>query len=88
MMSTQTVAIINYGYGDNDRYGRDSKAYKEEDKGYRDGLRRGKEDAESNRLPDPNNSSHYRKGSDPYRAGFRRGYAVNYPQYAVHRRRW
>ena len=79
----------NNGSGNNDRYGRNSdRYYKEEQKGFRDGARRGKEDAESNRIPDPNNSSHYRKGSDPYRAGFRQAYAQTYRQYSPYRRRW
>jgi hypothetical protein len=53
-------------------------------KGLRDGLRRGQEDLRDRRIADPNNSSHYRKGNDAYRAGFRRGYVQGYRSY----RRW
>ena len=55
-------------------------------KGYRDGLDRGQEDAEDRRNPTPNNSSHYRSGNAAYREGFRRGYEVGYRQYAGYRR--
>jgi Ni/Co efflux regulator RcnB len=57
---------------DRGRYNRD------EEKGYHDGLDRGQEDARDRRIPTPNNSSHYRKGSEAYRRGFRRGYAQGY----------
>jgi hypothetical protein len=65
-------------YGNNGNYGNSS----EEQKGYRDGLRRGREDAQSNRRADPNNSSHFQKGSQPYREGFRRGFFESYRQYS------
>ncbi len=78
----------DYRYGNNNRYGRNSEYYKQQEKGYRDGLRRGKEDAQSNRIPDPNNSSHYRKGTEPYREGFRQGFRESYRQYSQYRRRW
>src|SRR5215831_18673344 len=52
-----------------------------EQKGYRDGLDRGREDARSHRRPDPNNSEHFRNGNGAYRAGFARGYRVGYGQY-------
>jgi hypothetical protein len=52
--------------------------------GLRDGLRRGQEDLRDRRAADPNNSSHYRKGNNAYREGFRRGYAQGYRSY----RRW
>src|SRR5215510_666177 len=64
----------NYGYGN---YGYSS----EEQRGYRDGLNRGREDAQTRRIADPNNSSHYRNGNAAYRAGFYRGYFVGYRQY-------
>ena len=64
----------NYGYGN---YGYSS----EEQRGYRDGLNRGREDAQTRRIADPNNSSHYRNGNAAYRAGFFRGYFVGYRQY-------
>jgi hypothetical protein len=59
---------------DRDRYGNS----RDEQKGYHDGLNRGREDARDRRIPDPSNSSHYRKGNDAYRAGFRHGYQQGY----------
>src|SRR5215831_15920875 len=53
-----------------------------EQKGYRDGLNRGGEDARSGRYPTPNNSEHFRNGNAAYRQGFARGYQVGYRQYA------
>lgn len=65
-----------------DNRGRNNSWYREqEQKGFRDGLRRGQEDAETRRIPDPNNSSHYRKGNEAYRDGFRDGYRQGYRQY-------
>jgi len=51
-----------------------------EEKGYHDGLNRGKQDARDGRSYDPNNSSHYRNGSPNYRTGFEQGYEVGYGQ--------
>ena len=65
-----SVSAQDWRYGDRRYPGYD---YREEEKGYRDGLRRGREDAETRRVPDPANSSHYRKGTNAYREGFRRG---------------
>jgi hypothetical protein len=92
------------GYGNNrggvyndDYYGRNNRNNRnggfqndEQEKGYRDGLRRGREDRDTNRIPDPNNSSHFRKGNADYRLGFRRGYDDSYPtNYGNNnRRRW
>ena len=66
----------SYGYNNRD-----------EQKGYRDGLDRGQEDAQHRRSFDPNNSSHFRKGNFSYREGFRRGYAQGYRQ-SNYSRRW
>ena len=78
----------NDGYGNNRRNG--GFYNEEQEKGYRDGLRRGQEDRQTNRIPDPNNSSHFRKGNADYRLGFRRGYDDSYPtNYGNNnRRRW
>ena len=80
-----------YGYGNggygNGGYGGGyggSGGY-EEQRGYRDGLDRGQEDARSGRSPNPNNSSHYRSGNSLYRDGFRRGYSVGYRQFGGYR---
>ena len=74
------------GYGNNNN--RSGGYYNpEEEKGYRDGLRRGQEDLQSRRIADPSNSSHYRDGSSSYREGFRRGYQDGYPR-NYNSRRW
>lgn len=89
---------VNDRYENNGRYGRNDGYYgndgnrgygynsAEEQKGYRDGLDRGQKDARTNRRADPNNSSHYQKGSQAYREGFRRGFFEGYRQYS--NRRW
>ena len=59
-----------------------------EQKGYRDGLNRGGEDARSGRYPTPNNSEHFRNGNAAYRQGFARGYQVGYGQYGGGYRRF
>lgn len=71
-----------YGtYGRNDQYGYGNYGNSaEEQKGFRDGLDRGQEDARDRRRADPNNSSHFQKGSAAYREGFRRGYVQGYRQ--------
>ena len=77
---------VNDRYENNGRsgnYGYNSAEYQ---KGYRDGLQRGREDAQTNRAMTPNNSSHYRKGSAVYREGFERGFYESYRQYS--NRRW
>ena len=66
-----------------DRYGYNSR---DEQKGYRDGLDRGREDARDRRSFNPNNSSHFRNGNSAYREGFRRGYAQGYRQNGYSRR--
>ena len=75
-----------------DRYGRNDRYSREQfDKGYRDGLDRGRKDAQTNRRRDPNNSSHYRKGNEFYRRGFERGFFEAYNQYSNYGRgrgRW
>ena len=84
------------GYNDRGGYyggnGREDRWAREQmEKGYRDGLDRGRKDAETNRRRDPNNSSHYRKGNEFYRRGFERGFfeAFNqYGNYGRNRGRW
>ncbi|MEP7341599.1 MAG: hypothetical protein ABI977_27960 [Acidobacteriota bacterium] len=67
----------------NGSYGYNSR---DEQKGFRDGLDRGQEDARDRRSFNPNNSSHFRKGNYSYREGFRRGYAQGYRQNNYFRR--
>jgi len=69
----------NYGYGG---YGYNSA---DQQRGYRDGLDRGQEDARDRRAANPNNSEHYRKGNAAYRDGFRQGYVQGYRQYGGYR---
>jgi hypothetical protein len=65
-----------------DRNGNNSYVRKQMEKGYRDGLDRGRKDAQTNRRRDPNNSSHYREGNRYYRAGFERGFFEAYNRYS------
>lgn len=74
-----------YPYGSYGNYGGSASNY-EVQKGYRDGLDRGQEDARDRRSFNPNNSSHYRSGNAAYREGFRRGYDQGYRQYSGSRR--
>jgi hypothetical protein len=74
----------NDGYR-NHRYGH--YGYNAElERGYRDGLVRGRQDVQTRRVADPNNSSHYRRGSQAYREGFRQGFFESYRQYRSYRR--
>lgn len=75
-----------YGNGGDYRNGDYGYNDAEFQKGYRDGLNRGRSDARTNRNADPNNSSHYRNGNAGYRAGFERGFNEAYRQYSG--RRW
>ncbi|MBS1787308.1 MAG: hypothetical protein JST85_06290 [Acidobacteria bacterium] len=67
----------NYGNGDY-RYNNNADFQR----GYRDGLDRGREDAQSRRAMTPNNSIHYRNGSQAYRAGFERGFYESFRRYS------
>lgn len=60
------------------------------EKGYRDGLDRGRKDAQTNRARTPNNSSHYQSGNQFYRQGFEKGFYEAYNQYSRNGRgrRW
>jgi len=78
----------NDGYRNGGSYGGYGGGYNngEVQRGYRDGLDRGQEDARDRRSPNPNNSSHFRSGNGAYREGFVRGYQVGYRQYGGGRR--
>jgi len=73
------------GYGGGYGRGGGYNSY-DEQKGFRDGLDRGQEDARDRRSPTPNNSEHFRNGNAAYRAGFARGYQQGYRQYGGYRR--
>ncbi len=68
----------------NDGYNNRNNSYarQEIEKGYQDGLNRGREDAQTNRQRTPNNLSHYHKGNDYHRQGFERGFYEAYNQYS------
>lgn len=77
----------NGRYGRNDDYSRNNGYNNAQvQKGYRDGLDRGRKDAQTNRAMDPNNSSHYRDGNPSYRRGFERGFYEAYRRYSGRRR--
>jgi hypothetical protein len=75
----------NGSWGNYGQYG--NRGYNNFDfqRGYSDGLSRGRDDALTNRAMTPNNSSHYRSGSPAYRAGFERGF---YQAYQEYRQEW
>jgi hypothetical protein len=74
-----------YGGGYYGGYGGGSFSYWQQ-RGYRDGLDRGREDARSGRYPTPNNSEHFRNGNAAYRQGFARGYQIGFGQYGYYGR--
>jgi hypothetical protein len=76
----------NDGYYRNNGYGNFGYNNAEFQRGYQDGLNRGRDDARTNRAMDPNNSSHYRSGNGVYRAGFEKGFYQSFRQYS--NRRW
>ncbi len=76
------------GYGSYGRYGGAYGYDNRHEKGFRDGLDRGREDARDHRFFDPNNSSHYGEGDPAYRQGFRQGYAQGYREYAQRYRQY
>jgi len=67
-------------YGNDGQYGNYGYNNGEVQRGFRDGLDRGQEDARDRDSFNPNNSQHYRNGSAAYREGFQRGYAQGYRQ--------
>src|SRR5689334_9897422 len=77
-----TGGYRDYGYYGNGGYYGGGYGYNNYDiqRGYRDGLDRGFEDAHSGRYPSPNNSQHFRIGNAAYREGFSRGYNIGYRQ--------
>lgn len=74
----------NYGYGNNGRYGGYNSA--EEQRGYRNGLKEGRDDAQDRDSFNPSRHSSFRNGNPAYRAGFRRGYEQGYREYGSYRR--
>lgn len=78
----------NYPYYGNtgryDRYGRYDSS--EVQRGYRNGLKEGLDDAEDRDSFNPSRHSSYRDGNPSYRNGFFRGYEEGYRRYAYSRR--
>ncbi len=58
----------------------------EEQRGYRNGLKEGQDDARDRDSFNPNRHSSFRDGNPAYRSGFQRGYQQGYRQYAYSRR--
>ena len=69
------------GYG---RYGGYSSA--EEERGYRNGLKEGRDDADDRDAFNPSRHSSFRDGNQAYRSGFYRGYQQGYREFSG--RRW
>jgi hypothetical protein len=79
----------NYPYygGGYDSYGRyGGYNYSEEQRGYRNGLKEGRDDAEDRDSFNPSRHSSFRDGNPSYRRGFYRGYEQGYREYARYRR--
>jgi hypothetical protein len=75
----------SYGnYGNYGGYGGYSSA--EEQRGYRNGLKEGGDDARDRDSFNPSRHSSFRDGNPAYRRGFARGYEQSYRQYAGYRR--
>jgi len=71
----------NGGYGS---YGRYNSG--EEQRGFHNGFKEGKDDAEDRDSFNPNRHSSFRDGNPAYRSGFARGYEQAYRQYGYSRR--
>jgi hypothetical protein len=73
-------------YGNSGRFG-GSYGYSNSEfqRGFSDGLRRGRDDARD-RDPFNPNTGHFRSGSAAYRGGFQQGYSQGYRQFAGSRR--
>jgi hypothetical protein len=74
----------NYGYGSYGRYGGYNSA--EEQRGYRNGLKEGRDDAQDRDSFNPSRHSSFRDGNPAYRSGFHRGYEQGYREYGYYRR--
>jgi hypothetical protein len=79
----------NYPYYGNNggyygRYGGYNNS--ELERGYRNGLKEGRDDAEDRDSFNPSRHSSFRDGNPSYRQGFARGYEQGYRQYASYRR--
>ena len=80
-------ARSRYGYGDYGNYGGyGSSASAEEQRGFRNGLKEGRDDAKDRDGFNPNRHSSFRDGNPAYRAGFRQGYEQGFREYASYRR--
>ncbi|HYP28257.1 MAG TPA: hypothetical protein VE262_16200 [Blastocatellia bacterium] len=70
-------------YGNSGRYGYNSA---EEQRGYRNGLKEGEDDARDGDSFNPNRHSSFRDGNSAYRSGFARGYELAFRRNSYHRR--
>jgi hypothetical protein len=55
-------------------------------RGYRNGLKEGRDDADDRDSFNPSRHSSFRDGNPAYRDGFYRGYRQGYSEYARYRR--
>jgi hypothetical protein len=76
----------NDRYDDRERGWDEKKVRKQLEKGYRDGLDRGRKDAQANKVRNPNNFNRYREGDRFYRRGFERGFFEAYDQFSNYNR--
>lgn len=78
----------NYpSYGNSGSYGRYGGYNSgEEQRGYGNGLKEGRDDAQDRDSFNPSRHSSFRDGNPAYREGFRRGYEQGYRQYSYSRR--
>lgn len=74
----------NYGYGSYGRYGGYNNS--ELERGFRNGLKEGRDDAQDRDSFNPSRHSSFRDGNPAYRDGFRRGYEQGYREYGYSRR--
>lgn len=79
----------NYGYyggsGNYGGYGYGGYSNSEIERGYRNGLKEGQDDARDRDSFNPSRHSSFRDGNPSYREGFYRGYQTAYRQYARYR---
>lgn len=73
-------------YGSSGSYGRyGGYSSGEEQRGFRNGLKEGADDARDRDSFNPNRHSSFRDGNGAYREGFHRGYVQGYRQFAGYR---
>jgi hypothetical protein len=74
------------GYGNYGGYGYGGYSSAEEQRGFNNGFKEGKDDAEDRDSFNPSRHSSFRDGNPAYRSGFSRGYNQGYRQYSGYSR--